>query len=199
MTLTVLDEIKQSYTYTAYRQIALDQADNGKTSGEQTIEHIEATKINAQRIKRIDKTCELNSDLRSSLKNLKGKYIWLVISESWCGDSAQCLPVIAKMAEANSNIDLKIIFREENPEIMNAYLTNGTRSIPKLLCVNEDTKEVIGTWGPRPKAIQEMVQVFKQENPTVSHDDFVKNLHLWYARDKTNAIQTEFTELLTKW
>jgi hypothetical protein len=51
-------------------------------------------------------------------------------------------------------------------------------------------------WGPRPKAIQEMVSAYKQEFPNATHDEFVQQLHLWYARDKTNAIQNEFKELL---
>jgi hypothetical protein len=155
--------------------------------------------MNAQRIKRIDKQCNLNEDLKIVLSGLHKKLYWLLITESWCGDSAQCTPVLAKMAAYHNNIDLKLVFRDENPEFMDAFLTNGNRAIPKLICLDAEKDKVIGIWGPRPAAIQKMVVDYKKGNPDVSHEEFVTNLHLWYARDKTNALQEEFVLLLREW
>ncbi|MBI3520426.1 MAG: thioredoxin family protein [Bacteroidetes bacterium] len=192
-------DIKNYYSYDEYKHIVFKLAEEGKNSGEPTAERIAATNINAQRIKRIDKQCELHADLVALTKNLKSKYEWILITESWCGDGAQSIPVISKIAECNPNIELKLIFRDENLSVMDSFLTNGTRSIPKLIFINKTSNEIIGTWGPRPEAIQNMVTYFKAEFPQADHDELVKNLHLWYARDKTNAIQEEFKSIIRHW
>ena len=77
--------------------------------------------------------------------------------------------------------------------------TNGTRSIPKLICVASESGEEIGTWGPRPGKIQEMVQVFKRMNPEADKIEFNKNLHRWYARDKGLTLQQEMIDMIVKW
>lgn len=174
-------------------------ASHSDTTGEKTLAHIEATKINAQRVKRLDKTCEINRELVNTIQAFKTPCTWLVLVESWCGDGAQCLPVIAKIASLSTKIELKILLRDENPELMNCYLTNGTRSIPKLICIDNQTQLEMGTWGPRPAAIQQIASNFKTNHPTAAHSEFVNHLHLSYARDKTNAIQNEFKTLLKEW
>ncbi len=194
-----IPNINKSFSYNDYKKIVFELAEKKSSSSELTEERIGATLINAQRIKRIDKQCEINSELSNQIKSISEIHTWIVISESWCGDGAQCIPVIAKMAEQNSNIDLKLVFRDENIDLIDSFLTNGARAVPKLICINNNTNTVIGTWGPRPKSIQAMVSDFKKNNPDVTHDDFVKNLHLWYAKDKTNAIQEEFSEIIQEW
>lgn len=194
MELAEINKIKNPYSYTEYRDMVVKLAEQKKCTGELTPEHIDATVINAQRMKRIDKQCEIDNDLTQIINSISKKYTWILLVESWCGDGAQCVPVISKMAELNPNIELKLVLRDENPELIDAFLTNGSRSIPKLIFTHNN--HVIDTWGARPKAIQKMVTEFKQANPNVSHEDFVLNLHLWYARDKTQSIQNEFKELL---
>lgn len=199
MLTSELPQIKNLYNYSAYKDLLLNWAENKETSGEQTAEHIEATHMNAHRMKRIDKQVELCEDLKIVLSGMNKKLNWLLITEAWCGDSAQSTSVLAKMATYKNHIDLKLIFRDENPDFMNAFLTNGNKAIPKLICFDEENKKLIGTWGPRPAAIQKMAIEYKKNNPGVSHEEFVTNLHLWYARDKTNALQQEFILLLREW
>ena len=199
MITKVLPQLKNTCSYSAFKDLLVNWAKNKETSGEQTADHIEATHINAQRLKRIDKQVELCDDLKIVLSGMNKKLNWVLITESWCGDSAQCTPVLAKIAEYHNNINLKLIFRDENPDYMDAFLTNGNRAIPKLICLTADNDQVIGLWGPRPEAIQRMAIEYKKNNPDVSHEEFVTNLHLWYARDKTNAVQQEFILLLRKW
>lgn len=187
-------KITNPYSYSKYKELVFSLAEKKQCTGELTSSHIEATFINAQRMKRIDKQCEISDNLKKNIQSISKKYTWLLLVESWCGDGAQCVPVIAKMAELNSNIDLKLILRDENLPIMDTFLTNGSRSIPKLIFIHND--QVIGTWGARPKAIQQMVTEYKKANPNASHEEFVKNLHLWYARDKTQSIQNEFNDIL---
>lgn len=194
MELLEIHKTTNPYSYDKFKELVLSLAAKKQCTGELTQQHIEATFINAQRMKRIDKQCELNNDLKKTIQSISKKYTWLLLVESWCGDGAQCVPVIAKMAELNPNIELKLILRDENLPIMDNFLTNGSRSIPKLIFVHHD--QVIDTWGPRPKAIQKMVIEYKQLNPKYTHEEFVTNLHLWYAKDKTQSIQNEFNEML---
>lgn len=198
MKTIALQNITQSYDYEKYRNLVLKYAEESNTSGDQSEERIAATFINAQRIKRIDKQCIINSELHPLVAEIKKKQRWVVITESWCGDGAQCIPVIAKIAQLNENIKLELVFRDEHPHLMDCFLTNGSRSIPKLVCINEETEAVIFLWGPRPRLIQNKVSEFKKDNPSIAHDELVKNIHLWYAQDKTNAIQSEFAEIFKK-
>jgi hypothetical protein len=186
-------------SYNEYRDKVLQLAAQGQTSGEQTQEHIQATLINAQRMKRIDHQCELKPQLAEMASLVSEKHTWYVITEAWCGDSAQNTPVLAKITSASPNLEMRLLFRDENPEIMNQYLSNGKRAIPKLICVNDASKKVIGTWGPRPALIQDRVTEYKLLHPTGSKDEFNQNLHLWYARDKTQSLQEEFLSLFSDW
>lgn len=188
------------YSYDEYKKLVLACAEMNTTTGnEKSTERIAATKINAQRMKRIDKQIQIREKIVSLVKNNCVDLGWILLAESWCGDGAQNIPIIAKIAALSDKIELKIILRDENPEVMDAYLSNGSRSIPKLICVNSNEKQEVGTWGPRPVKIQQMVREYKALNPNVSHDTFVENLHLWYAKDKGEALQDDFEQLLAKW
>lgn len=196
MTPIAIDKIVNPYSYKEYKELVIKLAEEKKCTGDSSPERINATTLNAQRMKRIDKQIELNDDLKNVISSINKKYTWTLIVESWCGDGAQCVPIIAKIAESNPNIELNLILRDENPSYMDNFLTNGSRAIPKLII--EYNNKVIGTWGPRPKAIQKMVTEYKQSNPNVSHEDFVTILHLWYARDKTQSLQNELKEIISE-
>lgn len=190
----------KQYTYPEYREMVLDLAEKNTCTGpDKTTERTEATKLNAQRIKRIDKTVVVNIELDTLVRSIQKRWNWTVLMESWCGDGAQNIPVIAKVASLNEKIELKIILRDENPETMDRYLTNGSRSIPILICTDVVSGQVFGTWGPRPERISEMGKEFKKANPDVTHDEFVKNLHLWYARDKTESLQMDLLRKIASW
>ena len=126
---------------------------------------------------------------------MKEKQLWMVITEPWCGDSAQNLPYIAKISGLNGNIDLRIVLRDSNPDIMDEYLTNGTRSIPKLVAFNSEGDELF-TWGSRPKAAQELVLKLREEG--IVKPELYEKLHLWYGRNKGRDLESEFTEILQK-
>lgn len=193
--------LPKMFSYEEYKNLVIECSEKHITTGnEQSPERIEATKINAQRMKRIDKQVQLHEKIINLLKNSRNKWAWVVLAESWCGDGAQNIPIIAKIASLSpENIELKIILRDENPEIMDACLTNGSRSIPKLICISSESDEEIGSWGPRPTRIQQMVKDYKAQYPNVPHDAFVRNLHLWYAKDNGEALQYDFEQLLPGW
>lgn len=156
--------------------------------------HAEYLPINLQRSERITKQVVLLPQITAALNQLNTHKTWLLISEHWCGDAAQIVPVIAKVAAAsNGKIDLKIVYRDENLALMDAHLTGTSRSIPKLIVLNNNY-EVVTTWGPRPAAAQEMVLKLKSNPETAAN--YAEELHKWYAQNKQVAIQEELVKLL---
>jgi hypothetical protein len=194
------DILRKSYSYREYRNLVEELLNKEKTTGENHSEEmLHYSKMNLHRMDRLDKYAELHPELESLLKNIKRKFIWLVIVEGWCGDVAQNLPIINKMAEATEGIEMKLILRDENLEIMDQFLTDGrSRSIPKLICMDKETQEVLGTWGPRPDTAQQMAKDLKYVNE-ISVKEGVEKLHSWYADDKNAEIQQEFLKLIPVW
>ncbi|MDB4534639.1 thioredoxin family protein [Vicingaceae bacterium] len=192
------NDISKSTSFEEYYQLSEQLAKEGKTTGEnQSQALIDYSKLNFSRMKRILKTTAISSDVTSTVDCLDDKLTWIVLTESWCGDAAQNLPVFAKIAEVNPNINLRILLRDENPELMNKYLTNGAMSIPKLICVDENLKE-LGTWGPRPKFLQDWLYENKA-NPKMSMADLKKEFQIWYTKDKGQTLQTEMILLMKSW
>jgi hypothetical protein len=169
----------------------------GKTSGNlQKPVLVEYTGLNVVRMNRLDKTISLQESLLGVMDEIREPLLWLVLTEAWCPDSAQCIPVMAKMEAYSPRIALRLLFRDENPDLMDHFLTNGSRSIPKLICLKAVTGEELGTWGPRPAELQRKVMAHKADPQGVSHDEFMGQIQLWYAKDKTTSLQQELEHLL---
>ncbi|MCG2462681.1 thioredoxin family protein [Flavobacteriaceae bacterium F89] len=170
----------------------------GKTSGNNQTEVLaDFTALNKRRMKRLNRTLSLEPDLLLKLESIEKPQNWLVITEAWCGDSAQCLPVIGKMASYSEKIELSIVLRDENPQLMEVYHTNGSKSIPKLISFDENEKELF-LWGPRPEPAQEILSNWKKEPQGRNWEEFEKELHTWYAKDKTKTLQREFLQLFNE-
>lgn len=194
--------INIAWNYDDYRTKIDELFADGKTTGDN---HSDAmmnyTKMNIFRMRRLDKTTRLTENALSQIKRDNRKITWLVITEAWCADAAQIIPVLNKLAEENENIDLKLILRDENLEVMDQFLTNGTRSIPILIVLDSDTLKVLNSWGPRPIEVQKMVMDAKfeaQSNPEESKEiwyEVKKNSQLWYTKDKTRTIQEEILNI----
>ena len=194
---TLLSQVG-SYTYENYLKQFNQWVHQGQTSSKDTSPTlVEFTKLNWARTQRLQKTILLNPEIKKSAKKIDYIYTWIVITEAWCGDSAQNIPVIAEIAKLNpEKIKLYIVLRDENPELMSKYLTEGARAIPKLIVIDDTLSKEVFTWGPRPKPAQEILKKWKRNPAGKSWEDFEKELHSWYAKDKTNTIQSEFSELL---
>ncbi len=112
---------------------------------------------------------------------LAGAWHLLVLSEDWCGDAVNTVPVIARFAELASNVDLRVLARDENPDLMDAHLTGaGSRSIPVVIVLDEHFREV-GWWGPRPSALQRWATT---DGKSLDKDERYREIRTWYARDK---------------
>ncbi len=192
--------LSKAMNYKAYMALMQDLLSENRTTGpNQAAELVEYTRLNFHRMERLNKTIVLSAELESALQQLKKRWTWLVISEAWCGDAAQTIPLMHAISVASKGkIDVKLVLRDENLELMDAFLTNGGRAIPVLICIDTETLENIGKWGPRPAVAQKMVIDFKQ-NPTQDLVQFKTMLHTWYAKDKTNSQQQEMATLIKKW
>ncbi len=185
-------------TYAEYIKLIDDLLLDGKTTGEnQSDAMFNYGKLNRQRMHRLEKTVLLNESLTEKARKTGRKQIWLIITEGWCGDAAQNIPVIEKIAAASDNIETRYVLRDENLELMDAYLTNNARSIPKLIALDALNLEEIGTWGPRPQPSMDLFIELKHqglEKPLI-----MENLQRWYITDKNQTIQKEFEKLLDEW
>lgn len=185
------------YSFPEYMELVEELVEQQTTTGnEKTAARIEFTKLNLQRMNRINKTLVLNEEMVKTMKHIKKGMNWILIGEAWCGDGAQLIPIIAKAAAINPLVDLQIILRDDNPSLMDEYLTNGARAIPKLIIRDAETGEDLKVWGARPEAISKKVQEYKSENVPFIKEEFEKHLHLWYARDKGQSMQEDLIQLL---
>ena len=185
-----------SYSYQEYRSFVSNLAKEDKTTGhEQREDLVHYTQLNEARLHRLDKTIHVVDDVKSFLENLEKNYTWMVLSESWCGDAAQILPIFNKMAEISDKIDLRIVLRDDNDDLMNLFLTNGTKSIPKLIIIDTKTDEVVADFGPRPSAAKQLILDYKATHGVVDETAKVE-LQKWYLQDKGISTQIEIMELM---
>ncbi len=196
MKIAVAQSILKSHSYDKYRTIVSDLLIAGKVSGnEQSQDLVHYSELNEVRMNRLDKKMVVTEEVIKKIMNLKKNYLWLVLSEGWCGDAAQLLPIINKMASVSQHIELKVAFRDENESLMNLFLTNGNKAIPKLIIIDKEAEEVVGSWGPRPKAAADLIKSYKQQYGVI--DETAKTeLQLWYLHDKGISTQNEIIELM---
>lgn len=193
----ITEALSKSINYSDYRKLVSDLLEEGKSTGlNQSEALLNYSMLNDRRMKRLDKTVKLTTTTKEVAASLEVPQTWLVLTEGWCGDAAQNIPVLNKIAEENKNISLQLVLRDEHPELMDAFLTNGGRAIPKMIVLDE-AKNVIDTWGPRPSTATKMVSDYKEEHGGLDAD-FKKDLQVWYNKNKGENVQEDVIEILKK-
>jgi hypothetical protein len=188
--------LSNSFSYLEYKKLITDLLSEGKSTGnEQSEDLLNYTNLNQSRIKRLDKTIVISEHICLKLKKLDKKYIWLVISEGWCGDAAQILPILNKMTVQSDKIELRIVLRDSNDDLMNDYLTNGGKAIPKLIIIEKQSKKVCNHWGPRPEGALTLIKNYKEKFGIIDTEAKTQ-LQLWYLQDKGQSVQNEVIELM---
>lgn len=190
----IREKVSSSINYLEFNKLSegiVKSLESKELTGEEKSLY-EYRKLNLARVNRVEKTYQPSEKIKEKVSNIN-KQIWLVITEDWCGDSAQNLPAIAKIASLSNNIDLKIILRDQNLDLMDLYLTDGKRSIPKLIAFDENLNELF-IWGPRPQNAQILFDNLKDKG--LAKEEIIKELHTWYAKDKCQSLENEFIELL---
>ena len=190
--------LENSFSYLNYRKYVSELIKQGKSTGHtQSEDLLQYSELNESRLKRLDKTIKVVPEMEKQLGNLPKNYTWLVIAEGWCGDAAQLLPIMNKMAEVSENVDLKIVLRDDNDALMSLFLTNGGKAIPKLIILDAETNEVIADWGPRPDGAKKLIVDYKIANGVVDETAKIE-LQKWYLKDKGISTQNEITALIPK-
>jgi len=191
--------LNNSFSYKEYYEEVEQMVNAGRTSGSvQSEAMINYTKLNFKRMKRLTKTSSVNHELIELIDNTEIKMHWIILTEAWCGDAAQNIPYIAQLAESCRNVTLSLVYRDKHPKLMSYYLTNGTKSIPKLVVFDEDYQP-IASWGPRPAEVQKMVMDYKNQlDPKPNFDDFAASIHKWYSENKNSRLEQELFAIFRK-
>ncbi len=196
MKKVIQNSLKKSISYIEYKELILKLIKDKKSTGiNQNDDLFNYTKLNDKRMKRLDKQTKLSTKAETKTQKIQREFTWLVLTESWCGDAAQTLPIFNKFAETNSKIDLKIVLRDENSDLMDQFLTNGSKSIPKLIVIDRNTNEVLNSWGPRSKKATNLLNVYKEKHGKIDAH-IKKELQYWYNNDKGESIENDIVDFL---
>jgi hypothetical protein len=150
--------------------------------------------LNLQRTRRILRSFAPGESIRAALAALATPQLWIVLTEHWCGDCAQLLPCLVRIAQLNALIELRILERDANSDVMDAYLTDGTRSIPKLVAFDAQGTELF-RWGPRPRPA---VELFRRERERgLPREEVLRVLHRWYGEDRGRTLERELLACLS--
>lgn len=183
-------------SYQEYRNMVSIVVEKKSNTGHEVTEALaDYTMLNDRRMKRWDKTIKINEAIATSIKNKPFNQTWLVITESWCGDAAHVMPVINKIAELNDGISYRVVLRDENDALMDQFLTNGSRSIAKLIMIDNKTKQVVSTYGPRPSTATTLVNNYKTKHGSLT-PEFKEDLQKWYNQDKGQTVIADLITLL---
>jgi len=170
--------------------------ENKATSFQDNEEFFNYSKLGLTRMLRVFKTIKLLPEVSSKVESIAEAQTWMLITESWCGDASQTVPVIAKLATLNPQVKLQIVLRDSNEELMQHYLTDGGKSIPILAILNDKLEET-GIWGPRPEPAQEKVMAYKKlKEPKPHFSQLSADLQKWYNKDRGVLTQTEILSIL---
>jgi hypothetical protein len=153
---------------------------------------------NLRRVDHVLASISIESKLYNQLNTISTPLTWVVLAEPWCGDVSQVIPALYTFSTCSDSIDFRVLQSDSHPEVLDHYITGHSRSIPKLICLRTDTLDEIGTWGPRPAVLQQIVMDNK-DRTDISFGAKVRMIHDWYAQDMTRSIQGEFIDLLKIW
>jgi hypothetical protein len=195
MIKAINEALENGFSYANYRKKVTSLIAEGISTGHtQSPDLLHYSELNETRMNRLEKTVSISEEVKTKLQNLDKKYIWLVLAEGWCGDAAQIVPVIHKMAEATDKVELKIALRDDNDALMQYFLTNAGKAIPKLIVLEAETLEVVADWGPRPQGAKQLILDYKATHGVVDETAKIE-LQKWYLHDKGISIQNEIVEM----
>lgn len=192
----IQEGITKAMSYQDYRALVESLVEQESNTGAEVTEALaNYTLLNHKRMKRLDKTLKISPEMQERIKAYQGTVTWLVLTESWCGDAAQTMPMMQKFADLNSNIDFKVLLRDQNLELMDEFLYNGGRSIPKLIAYDTKATKILGDWGPRPEEATRLVNEYKATHGKLT-PEFKQDLQVWYTKDKGQNTAQDLLKLL---
>jgi len=158
-------------------------------------QYLESVEKNRDLWRGLYERARVPEELREAAERVPGRWHLLALSEDWCGDAVNALPIVARWAEELEHVDFRVLGRDDNLDIMDAHLTNGrSRSIPIVIVYDENFEEV-GWWGPRPAELQEFVL---GEGQQLDKDERYRRVRRWYARDRGRTVLEEILARLSE-
>jgi len=181
-------------TFNAYQQLfaAIFENPNPQAPYDNPA-YLEYTKLNWARQQRWLKTAVLDEELVQTIRQMNTPQHWVVITEPWCGDAAHIVPFLHLVSELNPLISIDYQLRDSEPFLINSYLTNGSKAIPKFIVRDAEGKD-LSVWGPRPAACQQLYNTLKEEKADAER--LKTELQKWYNADKGQTLQAELKALL---
>ena len=198
MQQTVFKEVLQTaLTFEEYLQLTKDILEeklprDGRYMNDSTFRY---TRSNLERMNKVLQNIVVNQKLYNLLSELKEDWIWVVLSEPWCGDASWGTTALQVISTCSDKIDFRILLRDKHPDIMKRYQTEGTDSIPKLICLRASNLSEVFTWGPRPLLLKKRIEALKASE-NFDYRESVRMLHQWYEEDMTKSIQEELIDLI---
>lgn len=181
--------------YSAYFESILQKTETEQQAPYDDPDYLNYTKLNWSRMNRWFKTGKLTDEMLDSIKKVNKTQHWIVITEPWCGDAAHNIPFIEMIAKHNPRIRVTYVLRDTDPFLIDQYLTNGTKSIPKLI-IRDDNGKDLGTWGPRPDGCQKLYASLLKEN--ASFDKINLEIQNWYNASNGIDTQNELLQVILK-
>lgn len=181
--------------YSAYFESIVNTPADEQRAPYDNPDYFDYTKINWARMNRWFKTGKLTAEMVETVKKIDKKQEWIVITEPWCGDAAHNVPFIEMVARENPLISVTYQLRDAEPYLIDQYLTNGTKSIPKLVMRDEEGND-IGVWGPRPAGCQRLYLSLKDEE--APFDKVKVEIQNWYNANKGVEIQNELIQVISQ-
>ena len=167
--------------------------DHGRFFGGLTLDaYIDVAQKNQEFWRAVYRTARVPEDLAARARAVPGEWHVLVLSEDWCGDAVNSVPVISRLCEMIPGSHLRLLGRDANPDLMDAHMTRGTRSIPVVMVFDAGFVEH-SWWGPRPRVLQEW---FLEEGTLLEKADRSRRMREWYARDRGRSAQEEVLSLV---
>lgn len=191
--MNLLPYVEKGLSYPDYLKKIEEQLHDIQNSGDEK-GYAKYYSINLKRIERLDKNFSLTNEQKEKLNQIIPSFQLLVITEGWCGDAAQVMPVVNVMMN-ELGVEQKIVLRDENSELMDEYLTDGAKSIPIFIGVGSEGNELF-RFGPRPQHGMDLLKKYKENPQEYTDEQFHQDLQLWYNQDKGVSIFDEFLAVM---
>jgi Thioredoxin len=200
--MNLLQKLSSTMSYAEYLAL-IDQLhlENKVTGAQQSDDLLAYSLHNKKRMDRLDKTFRPDTDTLAMLQQvISSPMIWITITEGWCGDASQIVPILESVSKELPMVEHRIMLRDDNLDVMDQFLTNGGRAVPKIIFLEAQSGQVLGSWGPRPAAAQEVMNDYKKsiaglemtEAETKERFEQAKlAIHSWYAHNKGADVQNE--------
>ena len=184
--------LDSAFNYNGHRQDINDKLSK-EPINESELKMLPYIKRNVALMDVFDESFRVSDKLRSTIEKAPAT-TWVVITEGWCGDAAYNMPMLAAIEKIfPQKLVLRIFLRDTNLELMDAYLTDGGRSVPKVIVLDEHMNEV-ATWGPRPAPLQQLMKQWKADGQSLA--EIIPKVDAWYGADDTHTLQQELLAIV---